>query len=857
MLKEVIRLYNSFISKSKKESIAEALKISFIYILNKKSLYDNKKIYINRFDFLRPKEFIRLKKAFLRKTREENIIKASKIALLYIFRREKLNDNYSDFNYLNKDINLKPLISLLVVSYNSQDDLIELFDSINKQTYKNLEIILIENGDKSSDKLLKKLNYPYKYIASSNIGFAAANNIAFNHSKGDYICLINPDTVLNDNVIELLLFSLLSNNELAASVPKIVFYKKFIDIEVHSDQKFSLNLNKLSDSLNYKKFFIRYGQKYIKKKEQFVISSNDHIVVSIPVDQSKAIFNLNKSNKDQFFYYKINGSNLDNKKLIYEDLSENALNLIINCDQNLIWWGKDIINNAGSSVLENNPFDRGFGEYDLDLFNLNSNVQALCGCVAMLSPKVFAHRKIFIDEFFAYYEDSELSNWILNKDYQIAYNHEAIVKHKHSVSTEEGSSLWNTFVSRSKKIYDFLISNEKEIEAHKFINNYKKIPKNLSKILIQYDKSLENKNRKILYTKNRPSVGIYNSFWNTKGGGEKHALSIAKILSEKYDVYLLSENDFDANELKKYFSINFKFRKYIRSEIDSKTTTYFDLFVNSTYHSGLISLCPKSLYIVSFPHKFINKKFLRTYFFIHNSNFTKRWAERYWGPHKNTILYPITEIKSFSNQPVFDKHKLENNKRNIISIGRFSKNGHDKKQDFILRAFNKAKELTNSDFNLFLIGSLDYSRKDDLDHFNKLKTLKQIDTYIFPNLEFQELQKLLSISQIYIHATGVDKNKEKEPHLLEHFGISVIEAMLYENYPIVFEEGGPGDIVKITKNGETFNDLNSLINILVRVMNDFDKERYTIKNNILNPFLEINNDSLEKIKNFYMDDKSF
>ena len=856
MFNEGIRLYKAFIKKSKNESIGKALKLSIIYIFNKKSLYSQSKSFNNKFDFLKPKEFIRLSRAYFRKTLEENIFVASKIAFFYIFDREKLNPSHYNFFYPNKDINLTPLVSLLIVSYNSQDDLIELFDSINKQTFKNLEIILVENGDKNNKNILKTLNYPYKYIDSSNVGFAAANNLAFENSKGDYICLINPDTILNENVIELLLFSLLSNNELAASVPKIIFYKKFIDIEVHSNKNFMLNLNKLSESLNYKKFFIRFGQKINKKKVQFVISQHDHIVISIPIDQSKAIFNLTKFNKYQFFYYKINGSNLNNEKIISEEISANELNLIINCDQNLIWWGKNIINNAGSALRQNGPFDRGFGEYDLDLYNQSSYIQALCGCVAMISPKVFAKRKIFIDEFFAYYEDSELSNWILNNDYQIGYNHKAIVKHKHSASTEEGSSLWSTFVNRSKKIYDFLIMNEENIDANKFINKYEKIPANLKKVLVDYDKSLDNKNRRTLYKKFRPSVAIYNSFWNTKGGGEKHALSIAKLLSEYYDVYLLSEHDFDSDELTNYFSINFKFRKYIRAVIDSKTTTYFDLFVNSTYQSGLISLCPKSLYIVSFPSKYRNKKFLKNYFFIHNSNFTKKWAEKYWGPHKNTILYPITELKSFSNLPKFDKHELENNKRNMISIGRFSKKGHDKKQDLIVKAFNKAKELTNSDFNLFLIGSLDSSKKDDLDHYNKIESLKQKDTYIFPNLNFQELQKLLSISKIYIHATGVDKTIEKEPHLLEHFGISVIEAMLYDNYPIVFAEGGPGDIVRITKNGETFNDFNSLVDILVRVMDNFDEEKYTIKNNILQPFEDINKDSLNKLKNIYIDNEN-
>ena len=89
----------------------------------------------------------------------------------------------------------------------------------------------------------------------------------------------------------------------------------------------------------------------------------------------------------------------------------------LNLDKDLIWWGKDIINNAGSGLRDGRPFDRGFAEYDVGQYNFSERVSALCGCVAMISPKVFIERKIFIDEFFAYFEDSELSRWINNNNY--------------------------------------------------------------------------------------------------------------------------------------------------------------------------------------------------------------------------------------------------------------------------------------------------------------------------------------------------------------------------------------------------------------------------------------------------------
>lgn len=850
MINELKRLLAAFVNKTNETDLLNAISISISYVFNRESLYKKNDRYYEVLDFLRPRETKRLFWAFVEKKNKEGLKTAIQVSFKYIFNRQKLIGD-QQYSYGDSDLFTNPLISILVISFNSGDDLKELFISLNRQTYRKLEIILVENGSESSEHYLQELNFPHKYISSSNIGFAAANNLAFDYSIGDYVCLVNPDTVLEKNVIEILLNDLLIDKDAVVSVPKILFYKKFITVEINSNKAFELDLKKLSNSLNYKKFFIKHGEKIINKLNKKVKSKLDQIVLYIPIDESKAILNLKKSSKNQFFYYKINNSILNNKKICLEEEDGKNHRLIINCDKKIIWWSKTVINNAGSSLKKDGPFDRGFGEYDLGQFENKEYVLALCGCIAMISPRIFTQRKIFIDEFFAYYEDSELSNWIINKKYKILYNPKAIVYHKHSVSTEEGSLIWNTFVSRSKSLYDTLTSdNNEKIKGEIFHNKYLKVPSNLAKPLKNYDQNLKHKNRNLLFKKRKPSAAIYNSFWNTMGGGEKHALSLAKILSKDYEIYLLSESDFDENKLKSYFSIKFKFRKFISSKIDSKTTSCFDLFVNSTYNSRIVSFCPKSLYLVSFPHRYASKKFLKSYLFLHNSIYTKNWAIKYWGLHRNTILYPITELKTIRKRNKLNDHELYNQKRNIISIGRFSNNGHEKKQDFILKAFKKALSLTKSDFNLFLIGSLDYSRREDLNYYNKLEKMKNEKIHLFPNLEFSKLNNLLSISKFYIHATGVDKNPKDNPELFEHFGISIIEALLSDNYPIVFNIGGPAYTVKLTNIGETFTDFDSLVEILIRIFKNPTIEKYNFNNNPLEPFLEENNFSLKIIENY-------
>ena len=112
-------------------------------------------------------------------------------------------------------------------------------------------------------------------------------------------------------------------------------------------------------------------------------------------------------------------------------------------------------------------------------------------------------------------------------------------------------------------------------------------------------------------------------------------------------------------------------------------------------------------------------------------------------------------------------------------------------------------------------------------------------------MEFSKLIEILSISSIYIQATGVEINLKKYPENLEHFGISVIEALSFGNYPLVYHKGGPAETLEKLNVGETFASFDSLVDIITRIMNDFSTEKYSVPNNFLNPFLKANQNALK------------
>ncbi|MCX6717241.1 MAG: glycosyltransferase family 2 protein [Candidatus Taylorbacteria bacterium] len=108
------------------------------------------------------------------------------------------------------------LISIITVNYNGKKWLKKLFDSLLCQTYKNFEIIFVDNGSVDDSVEFIKNNYKddrIKIIKSDkNLGFARGNNLGFKSSRGEYILLLNNDTWIGNHFIEKIYNYLLINN---------------------------------------------------------------------------------------------------------------------------------------------------------------------------------------------------------------------------------------------------------------------------------------------------------------------------------------------------------------------------------------------------------------------------------------------------------------------------------------------------------------------------------------------------------------------------------------------------------------------------------------------------------------------
>ena len=108
------------------------------------------------------------------------------------------------------------MISVIVPIYGVEKFLPNCIDSILKQTYTDLEIILVDDGSKDNcpaicDEYAKKDNR-IKVIHKENGGLSSARNAGLKIAFGQYVSFIDADDFISPNFYEILLENLLKNN---------------------------------------------------------------------------------------------------------------------------------------------------------------------------------------------------------------------------------------------------------------------------------------------------------------------------------------------------------------------------------------------------------------------------------------------------------------------------------------------------------------------------------------------------------------------------------------------------------------------------------------------------------------------
>lgn len=195
------------------------------------------------------------------------------------------------------------------------------------------------------------------------------------------------------------------------------------------------------------------------------------------------------------------------------------------------------------------------------------------------------------------------------------------------------------------------------------------------------------------------------------------------------------------------------------------------------------------------------------------SAFTKYWVEKYWGK-SGPVVFPPASVEEFKP----NKHK----KNIIISTGRFFVGGHNKKQLELVEAFKKIHKIL-PDWEFHLVGSVN-DAPIHRQYFEQVKLASRgYPIIIHENSSFEEMAEILGKAKIYWHAAGLGIDENRFPVMLEHFGLTVVEAMAAGCVPVVINRGGPMEVVPDAS--LVWDNIDQLIKITTMLANDEQRMR--------------------------------
>ena len=220
---------------------------------------------------------------------------------------------------------MNKLVSIIVPIYNVEQFLDRCIDSVVKQTYKNLEIILVNDGSTDSSleicKRWKNKDKRIILVNKKNGGLSDARNSGIDKSNGEFLYFLDSDDFIENNTIELMMKKMAEHNSEIVISNRYHYYdngKKIIKFKMEKNDLILDTETSLFELNNFKYYDMSACSKLFKKdlfeQIRFPIKKlcEDFYVMYKILEKSKKIIYISTP---LYYYYQREGSISKNKNM--------------------------------------------------------------------------------------------------------------------------------------------------------------------------------------------------------------------------------------------------------------------------------------------------------------------------------------------------------------------------------------------------------------------------------------------------------------------------------------------------------------------------------------------------------------
>lgn len=369
-----------------------------------------------------------------------------------------------------------PFCSIIILNYYGEKIIASTLDSLLNLNFPKdkYEIIVVDNNSKDRSKEIlnsysKSHNQIKNIFLNKNLGFSKGNNVGIAQSKGEFVCLLNNDCVVDKNWLTELMDTALKDGKIFAVNSKILLYQRFINLKFETSKDADPFLVKIQKSNLLKYKLSKTSTLNIEKDGLgFSIEVPFDPVADSSIELSLLLTLKNKTRSKISIQNIINFKNnsIKIKKLSRINESVECIleipTLSLGTSESVF----DRIQNAGIMIFQDG-YGRDIGaivrkhqqfyEIDRGQFDREKEVYAACGAAVLYKRKILEKLGLLDENYFMYYEDVDICERARLLGFKTMYSPKALVRHFHALSSRE----WSTF---------FIYHAEKGRLLHVFFN---------------------------------------------------------------------------------------------------------------------------------------------------------------------------------------------------------------------------------------------------------------------------------------------------------------------------------------------------------------------------------------------------